>query len=156
MKALALLLVAASIAGVGQANAQTPVERGRYLVEAVMSCHNCHTPQGPEGPDFSRALSGGETFDEPAFKVTASNITPDKTTGIGSWSDDELKSFLVTGMRPNGVPTAPIMPTMAGSASQSPAGISDSARWRRAAGISRAHPGIFPRPRPPCSRNRRW
>lgn len=110
MKAPALLLVTLTLFS-AQASAQTPVERGRYLVNAVMSCHNCHTPMGPNGPDFSRALSGGLTFDEPTFKVTASNITPDKNTGVGAWSDEELKEYLVTGMRPNGIPTAPIMPT---------------------------------------------
>jgi mono/diheme cytochrome c family protein len=76
-----------------------------------MVCHNCHTPRGPQGLDLSRALSGGQTFDEPAFKVAASNITPDKDTGIGSWTDAELKRFLVSGIRPNGTKAAPIMPT---------------------------------------------
>ena len=90
---------------------ETPVERGAYLVGSVMVCHNCHTPRGPQGLDMSRALSGGQTFDEPAFKVTGSNITPDKDTGIGKWSDAELKHFLVSGVRPNGTSAAPIMPT---------------------------------------------
>ena len=61
---------------------------------------------------MTRALSGGKTFDEPAFKVTGSNITPDKDTGIGNWSDTELKHFLVSGIRPNGSAVAPIMPTV--------------------------------------------
>jgi hypothetical protein len=41
------------------AGAQTPIERGRYLVDTVMTCHNCHTPMGPNGPQFDKALSGG-------------------------------------------------------------------------------------------------
>ena len=85
---------------------ETLVERGAYLVSSVMVCHNCHTPRGPQGLDLSRALSGGQTFDEPAFKVAASNITPDKDTGIGSWTDAELKRFLVSGIRPNGTKAA--------------------------------------------------
>jgi mono/diheme cytochrome c family protein len=89
---------------------ETLLERGAYLVNGVMVCHNCHTPRGPEGFDVSRALSGGQTFDEPAFKVTGSNITPDKDTGIGNWSDAELKRFLVSGIRPDGTKAAPIMP----------------------------------------------
>lgn len=94
------------------ANAQSPlVERGRYLVDTVMTCHNCHTPKGPAGDVVDKALSGFLTFDEPPFKVTASNITADKVTGIGAWSDAELKKFMTTGVRPNGVPVAPIMPT---------------------------------------------
>ncbi|MBR0954505.1 c-type cytochrome [Bradyrhizobium canariense] len=102
--ALALLMSPAS--------GETLVERGAYLVNSVMVCHNCHTPRGPQGLDLSRALSGGsQVFDEPAFKVSGSNITPDKDTGIGSWSDAELKRFLVSGIRPNGTRVAPIMPT---------------------------------------------
>ena len=60
------------------AMAQTPVERGRYLVDTIMTCHNCHTPMGPNGPQFDKALSGGLRFDEPPFDVTAPNITPDE------------------------------------------------------------------------------
>ena len=39
--------------------AETPVERGEYLVRGPMSCGNCHTPQGPEGPDMAMELAGG-------------------------------------------------------------------------------------------------
>jgi len=102
--ALALLMSPAS--------GETLVERGAYLAGSVMVCHNCHTPRGPQGLDLSRALSGGsQVFDEPAFKVSGSNITPDKDTGIGNWTDAELKRFLVSGVRPNGTRVAPIMPT---------------------------------------------
>ncbi|MBR1172939.1 c-type cytochrome [Bradyrhizobium sp. KB893862 SZCCT0404] len=91
---------------------ETLLERGAYLVGSVMVCHNCHTPRGPQGLDLSRALSGGsQVFDEPAFKVSGSNITPDKDTGIGNWSDAELKRFLVSGIKPDGTRAAPIMPT---------------------------------------------
>ncbi|PSO30568.1 cytochrome c [Bradyrhizobium sp. MOS002] len=102
--ALALLMSPAS--------GETLVERGAYLAGSVMVCHNCHTPRGPQGLDLSRALSGGsQVFDEPAFKVSGSNITPDKDTGIGNWTDADLKRFLVSGVRPNGTRVAPIMPT---------------------------------------------
>jgi mono/diheme cytochrome c family protein len=93
------------------ASAETPLERGRYLVGTIMTCHNCHTPMGPNGPMFDKALSGGLRFNEPPFDVTASNITPDVETGIGSWSDADLKKFLLTGVRPNGIPVAVVMPT---------------------------------------------
>ena len=96
----------------GSANAQSPVERGKYLVNTIMTCQNCHTPKGEKGvPQFQRDLSGGLSWDEPPFKVTASNITQDKQTGIGAWSDSELKRALIKGVRPNGVSLAPIMPT---------------------------------------------
>src|SRR5215470_1876344 len=82
------------------ATAQTSLERGRYLVDTVMTCHNCHTPKGPNGPQFDKALSGGLRFDEPPFDVTASNITPDRDTGIGSWSDAEIRAALLEGTHP--------------------------------------------------------
>jgi mono/diheme cytochrome c family protein len=91
--------------------AQTPLERGRYLVDTVMTCHNCHTPMGPNGPQFDKALSGGLRFDEPPFDVTASNITPDATTGIGKWSDADIKKALQDGVRPAGHRLAEIMPS---------------------------------------------
>jgi hypothetical protein len=94
--------------------AQSPTERGSYLVNTLMTCHNCHTPIGPGGPQFDRALSGGLRFSEAVFDVTAANITPDPETGIGKWSADEIKKTLVTGVRPNGVALAPPMPTALG------------------------------------------
>ena len=100
----------ATLVAATAAHAQTPTQRGDYLVNSVLACGNCHTPQGPGGPVMEKFLSGGIRFDEPPFDVTASNITPDKITGIGSWSDAELKRGLVEGVRPNGVPLAPIMP----------------------------------------------
>ena len=91
--------------------AQSPVERGSYLVNTLMTCSNCHTPIGPGGPQFDRALSGGLRFDTPGFDVTAANITPDPETGIGKWSADDIKKTLTSGVRANGAPLAPAMPT---------------------------------------------
>lgn len=107
-------LVAISILGsiISVASAQTPVERGSYLVNGLLTCGNCHTPRGPGGVfDMKRQLSGGpQVFDEPAFVVRGSNITPDKDSGIGSWSEGDIKKALQEGVRPNGTPLAAIMP----------------------------------------------
>lgn len=109
---LTLGVTLAGFTNAAQAQAQSPqVERGGYLVNTVLTCQNCHTPMGPNGPDFSKALSGGITFDEPPFKVTGSNITQDKETGIGNWTDAQIKTLLRTGKRPNGVQVAEVMPT---------------------------------------------
>jgi mono/diheme cytochrome c family protein len=94
-----------------EARAETPVERGSYLVNTIMTCANCHSPKGPPAAVAGKDFSGGLTFDEPPFKVTASNITPDKETGIGAWSDADIKKLLLTGVRPNGVRVAEVMPT---------------------------------------------
>ena len=58
-----------------------------------------------------KAFSGGSAFDEPPFKVTAANITQDKETGIGNWSDADIKKLLRTGQSPKGVQIAMVMPT---------------------------------------------
>jgi len=71
-----------------------PVIYGEYLVN-LAGCNDCHTPYAKGQPDFSRALSGGSTFNLGSFKVTSANITPDSTTGIGTWTEDRfLNKFL--------------------------------------------------------------
>lgn len=87
------------------------VKRGDYLVNTIMTCGNCHTPPGPKGPIMAKAFSGGLTWDEPPFKVTAPNITQDKETGIGAWSDADIENLLRKGVRPDGTAIASIMPT---------------------------------------------
>ena len=76
----------------GIANGQSELlERGDYLVNGILACGNCHTPKGPTGGDITdKAFSGGLSRDEPPFKVTAPNITQDKETGIGAYTDAEL------------------------------------------------------------------
>jgi mono/diheme cytochrome c family protein len=107
-----VLLLATS----GGAMAETPAERGSYLVNTIMACGNCHTPRDADGRTIAeKAFSGGLTFTTPAFIATAPNITPDVETGIGSWSDAEIKRALLEGMRPDhgrlaGAPLAAIMP----------------------------------------------
>ncbi len=97
-----LLVSASALAFATAAVAQTPLERGRYLVESILGCGNCHTPKSPTGePVMERNLAGGLSFTIPPFSGTASNITPDRETGIGSWSDAEIKRALVEGVRPN-------------------------------------------------------
>lgn len=106
-------VMAAAIGMSAEASAQTKalVERGDYLVNTVMTCQNCHTPKGPTGDIADKAFSGGLTWDEPPFTVTASNITQDRETGIGNWRPADLKKFMTTGIRPTGVAVAPLMPT---------------------------------------------
>ncbi|MGH6770822.1 MAG: c-type cytochrome [Xanthobacteraceae bacterium] len=112
MMRLGMMAIAAMTATMSTAAAQSPVERGRYLVEGLLTCGNCHTPRGPKGVfDTARNLSGGpQVFDTPAFTVKGANITPDKETGIGKWSVAGLKRALTDGYRPDGTQLAPIMP----------------------------------------------
>jgi mono/diheme cytochrome c family protein len=92
---------AAACLAAGSAIAQTEVERGKYLVESIMGCGNCHTPVGPNGPILDKALSGGPPIGEGnAFTAIPSNITPDPGTGIGKWTDAEIKTAIRQGRRP--------------------------------------------------------
>jgi mono/diheme cytochrome c family protein len=106
--ALAALAAAGSIA-----QAQSLLERGEYLVNAVMGCDGCHTPR-PKGEfNYQRKFSGGsQIWDTTAYTVRGSNITPDRETGIGAWSADDLKRAITQGVRPNGIPLAPQMPNV--------------------------------------------
>jgi mono/diheme cytochrome c family protein len=94
------------------ANAQTPNERGDYLVNGILTCGNCHTPRGPGGVlDMSKQLSGGpQTWDTPQYRVKGSNITTDLDSGIGKWTQADIKRALHDGVRPDGTPLAPQMP----------------------------------------------
>jgi len=106
---IAILLVAD--ATVGGARAETQLERGAYLVNAVMACDGCHTPRQAGGFAMDRRFSGGsQTWDTAAYTVKGANITRDRDTGIGTWTHDELKRTLTEGVRPNGIPLAPQMP----------------------------------------------
>jgi mono/diheme cytochrome c family protein len=79
------------------------VARGRYLV-SVASCNDCHTPGYLfGGPDSSRLLSGSEVgWQTPLGTAYARNLTPDSTTGIGTWTAQQIVNAIRTGQRPNG------------------------------------------------------
>ena len=109
------------ISGCGQAPARMDastqlVARGSYLVNSVAACGNCHTPKDSAGRlDATRPLAGGGVWvTTPAFEVHASNITPDVGTGIGAWSDEDIKQAIRQGVRPGhgrlaNVPLASVM-----------------------------------------------
>jgi mono/diheme cytochrome c family protein len=106
--AVALCLAAA---GGASAKDSASLERGKVLMEGAVACGNCHTPRGPKGELLAdRGLSGGFTFDEPPFTAHAPNITPDKATGIGRWTDAQLAKAIREGIRPNGSVIGPPMP----------------------------------------------
>ena len=96
------------------AAAETQVERGQYLAH-IMDCGGCHhtgafTPQ----PNLETPLAGSDIgFEMPGMGVFyPPNLTPDKETGLGKWSDAEIITAFTTGMRPDGRQLAPMMPWM--------------------------------------------
>ena len=61
--AIRAAVLAAALAG-ASAWAETPVERGRYLVESIAGCGNCHSPRGPAGFIPGKQLAGGFVMDD--------------------------------------------------------------------------------------------
>jgi mono/diheme cytochrome c family protein len=103
----ALLLLPFSVG----ASAETPVERGRYLVTTIAACGNCHTPRDAGNtPIPGVELAGGREFDIEAGHIIGSNITPDRETGIGHWSVGQIVYALRNGTRPDGTMIGPPMP----------------------------------------------
>ncbi|MGJ0395159.1 MAG: c-type cytochrome [Methylocystis sp.] len=96
---------------IGPAACAGDVERGRYLVEALTACDNCHTPRAAAGYDFSKRFSGGaQTFSDKTYVVRGPNISSDIETGVGAWTDEELRAAIVDGVARNYL-LAPVMPS---------------------------------------------
>jgi mono/diheme cytochrome c family protein len=72
--------------------------RGRYLVEALAHCGECHSPRNSLGAvDGDRAYAGMRGGPD---GQNAPNITPDKASGIGSWSLEDIMQVLKDGQTP--------------------------------------------------------
>jgi mono/diheme cytochrome c family protein len=110
--ALTLAIASQVFAAPALAQGNARVERGRVLMEGIVACGNCHMVRGPEGqllPD--KGMSGGfVVVDEPEMRAVAANITPDKATGIGGWTDAQLRKAIREGIRPDGSLIGPPMP----------------------------------------------
>ena len=74
--------------------------RGRYLAEAVVHCQECHTPRNLLGGLERAQAYAGNPQGPDGLKTP--NITPDKATGIGDWSAEDLATMLKTGQTPDG------------------------------------------------------
>jgi mono/diheme cytochrome c family protein len=104
--------VATATALMARAHADARVDRGKYLV-TFGGCNDCHTPGYFLGmPDMAQFLGGSDVaFEIPGLGAFAGrNITPDKDTGIGNWTSEQIVTALQTGVRPDGRILAPIMP----------------------------------------------
>ncbi len=139
---LAGLLALLAECGQKESAVEHPIQRGKYLV-TVAGCHDCHTPkiEGPLPlPDMTRALSGHpegapypvwtpeDLHPRQAIALTnpmltawagpwgvsfATNLTPDRETGIGEWTEQTFIRAMRTGKhqgQPNGRDILPPMP----------------------------------------------
>ena len=80
----------------------TLVERGAYLVKGIGACGNCHNAR--KGLHKGKALAGGRKFGRKkrGFVAYGSNLTSDKNTGLGNWSDAQFVRAMREGVRPDG------------------------------------------------------
>lgn len=90
---IALLVMQLAPAATAQTRRADPalIEQGRHLVTAG-DCAACHSP----------SMAGGDPIVSPMGSIYASNITPDRTTGIGSWTVEQLSDALRKGKSPRG------------------------------------------------------
>ena len=101
----ATLLVLGLLTTARAADAPEQVERGRYLVHAG-GCLTCHTADRPG----AIPLSGGRALPTPFGTFYSPNLTPDKATGLGGWTDEDLGRALREGVAPDGGYYYPVFP----------------------------------------------
>jgi mono/diheme cytochrome c family protein len=80
-----------------------PIARGRYLTDAA-DCKSCHTPIG------GKAFAGGRAFKTDFGTLYSPNITPDKETGIGAWTDADFLKAVHQGVNRDGERLYPAFP----------------------------------------------
>jgi mono/diheme cytochrome c family protein len=103
--AVPLLISLASLPALAFAQAPSAAElaRGKYIFGATGGC-GCHTvPKQPVN-------AGGRRYDGAFGTVYSSNITPDRETGIGGWTDEQIITATRLGRRPNGERLVPVHP----------------------------------------------
>lgn len=89
--------VPASLASASQ------IDRGRYLTQAA-DCVACHTIESGE------PFAGGRAFKLPVGTIYSTNITPDRKTGIGEYTDKQFQDAVRRGVRRDGQRLYPAMP----------------------------------------------
>jgi cbb3-type cytochrome c oxidase subunit III len=110
--ALSCVIAAAVLAAAGIAartsswamdSSQSLIERGRYLTDAG-DCVACHTA------DKGRPFAGGRPIETPFGVIYSPNLTSDRATGIGAWSDEDFYRAMHFGVGPDGTRLYPAFP----------------------------------------------
>jgi len=112
LRAAAMIASLAAAPALAQQAPAGPNARGEYLAR-IMDCGGCHTGGALAGPPDPRLhLAGSQIgFGIPEVGVFyPPNLTPDRETGLGAWSEAELVRAIRTGVRPDGRVLAPVMP----------------------------------------------
>jgi mono/diheme cytochrome c family protein len=98
-----LTLSTSPAAAQGTPSNAAELARGKYVFGATGGC-GCHTV--PKG----QINAGGRRYDGPFGTVYSTNITPDRQTGIGTWTDEQIITAIRLGRRPNGERLLPVHP----------------------------------------------
>jgi mono/diheme cytochrome c family protein len=128
---LIVLMAFATSVGATDKYQDGTIEHGKYIA-TIAGCTDCHTPFKPEyqdptkwtpeqvktiafnagnALDEEKLLSGGRAFDlGPIGVLLTRNLTPDMETGLGSWSDDDIRLAAKTGVEKGGRILFPVMP----------------------------------------------
>jgi len=83
------------------------LKHGKYMVTSILQCLTCHSPRdwnAPGAPPIAgKEGSGGTTLQEDSItRIIAPNITSDKETGAGTWTDDMLARAIREGVGHDG------------------------------------------------------
>ena len=89
--------------------------RGKYLVQGTLACFDCHSDhdwKAPGAPALPGREGAGWIMAEEGLpgRIVAQNLTPDRETGAGNWTDDELARAIREGVGHDGRALFPIMP----------------------------------------------
>src|SRR5579885_2560576 len=97
--------------------AATPerLARGRYLTQGLLGCETCHSPRDwtqHGAPLLPGKELAGQQFEVPGFPghFVAPNLTPDRETGAGTWTDDQIARAIREGIKHDDTTLFPIMP----------------------------------------------
>ncbi|WP_249779255.1 cytochrome c [Bradyrhizobium sediminis] len=97
------LCTASAVAHAQPAPSAETIARGKALTDAA-DCASCHTA------DPSKPFAGGKRIDTPFGAIHSPNLTPDRETGLGAWSDDDFTRAMRYGVAPDGSRYYPAFP----------------------------------------------
>jgi mono/diheme cytochrome c family protein len=98
-----LVLLVGGSGAAAAAEEDAAVQRGEYLLH-LGGCVSCHTAEGGD------RLAGGLKMETPYGDFYTPNITPDRETGIGDWSDADFIAAMTRGLAPDGSHYYPAFP----------------------------------------------
>ena len=101
--AIVFLCTASSFGPAEAERSAETIARGKALATAA-DCASCHTA------DPAKPFAGGKHIDTPFGVIFSPNLTPDRETGLGAWSDDDFYRALRYGVAPDGSRYYPAFP----------------------------------------------